>query len=407
MKVLMIAPQPFFEPRGTPISVYQRLLGLSQLGYQVDLLTYPIGNDLVIPGVTIYRTLPLPFIKTVKVGPSFAKLLFDIVLIFHTVWMLLRRRYDAVHSHEESAFFVALLAPLFGTPHVYDMHSSLPNQLVNFNYGHWRLLVKLFEWLEYMVVKTADVVLTIGHDLEEQVFAINPQANHIRIENIITHSDPDNGWSATDLRDELGLTNELCLVYTGTFERYQGLDLLLHSVQQVIVQYPDVRLIMVGGKPEQVEELRAKAAKMGLSEQVRFTGIVPLAESLRFLEMADILVSPRTNGPSVPLKIYTYLHAGRPILATNIPAHVQILNEETAVLTNPTANEYAAGLRQLIGDPALRAQFAQAAKAYAEAEFSFEHYVHRLEKAYLSIKLATRIADLPKQENFHLQSVES
>lgn len=53
MKILMISPEPFFEPRGTPISVYQRLQALSALGYQVDLLTYHVGQDVDIPGLTI------------------------------------------------------------------------------------------------------------------------------------------------------------------------------------------------------------------------------------------------------------------------------------------------------------------------------------------------------------------
>jgi glycosyltransferase involved in cell wall biosynthesis len=406
MKVLMIAPQPFFEPRGTPISVYQRLNGLSELGHEVDLVTYPIGADVEIPGVTIRRTFAVPFIKTIKIGPSFAKIILDIPLFFYTFWLLLTRRYDVIHSHEEGAFFALLLAPLFRTPHIYDMHSSLPKQLANFNFGNYRPFVKLFDRLERRVLKTADVVLTIGRDLEEHVLATDARINHIRIENVAVHNNTADDQPASQLRDELGLTDELCLVYTGTFERYQGLDLLFDSMQQVTAVHPQVRLIMVGGKPGQVAHWQTIVAGMGLAEQVHFVGTVPLAESLRYLDMANILVSPRTEGLSVPLKIYSYLHAGRPMVATNILAHTQVLGEETAVLTDPTPDAYAAGLLQLIADPTLRQQIGEAAYQHAEAEFSFKQYLHKLEKAYLSIQLSTRITDLPKSETLRLQSAE-
>ena len=70
MKILMIAPQPFFEPRGTPISVRQRLTGLTMLGHQVDLATYHLGEDVDLPGLTIYRTPSIFEYQNVK-GRSF------------------------------------------------------------------------------------------------------------------------------------------------------------------------------------------------------------------------------------------------------------------------------------------------------------------------------------------------
>ena len=54
-RVLMLAPEPFFEPRGTPFSEYHRIRALGELGHQVDLVTYPIGRDVALPNLTIYR----------------------------------------------------------------------------------------------------------------------------------------------------------------------------------------------------------------------------------------------------------------------------------------------------------------------------------------------------------------
>jgi hypothetical protein len=73
MRILMIAPEPFLEPRGTPFSVYHRAKALVTLDYEVDLVTYPMGKQVELPGLRVYRAPRLPFMCKVKIGPSLAK----------------------------------------------------------------------------------------------------------------------------------------------------------------------------------------------------------------------------------------------------------------------------------------------------------------------------------------------
>src|SRR5579864_5790765 len=80
VRILMIAPEPFLEPRGTPFSVYHRVKALLTLGYEVDLVTYPIGKQVEMPGLHIYRAPAIPGIRKVKIGPSLAKLPLDALL---------------------------------------------------------------------------------------------------------------------------------------------------------------------------------------------------------------------------------------------------------------------------------------------------------------------------------------
>lgn len=395
MKVLMIAPQPFFEPRGTPISVYQRLHGLSSLGYKVDLITYPIGQDVEIPGVTIHRAPRIPGINKVKIGPSWAKIPLDIMLSLKTLMMVLRQRYDVIHSHEEAAFLAMFLAAVFRIPHIYDMHSSLPKQLANFNFGNFWPIIKIFKFLENLVLKTCDVVLTIGTDLEDYVLFVNRQANHIRIENIAVHNDPSpNAEPADEIGEKLNNPDNFTIVYTGTFEQYQGLDILFQSMRFVKAKYGGIKLVMVGGRPDQISYWKNITTKMGLEKNINFTGIVPLDKSLKYLEIADILVSPRSEGLSVPLKIYSYLHSGKPTVATNITAHTQILNEEIAVLVEPDAVSFADGIIHLIEHPEERSRIGKQARIFAEREFSRKGYLSKLERAYLAIKLSIRISEI-------------
>ena len=148
MLILVLAPQPFFEPRGVPIAVFWRLRALSELGHEVDLLTFHVGQDVSIPEVVHHRTPNIRFIKTIKIGPSLTKLFLDVLLLIKAFRLLRKGRYDILVSTEEASFFGILLAKIFRVRHIYDMHSSLPDQLRDLPKYRFRLLVHLFEWLE-------------------------------------------------------------------------------------------------------------------------------------------------------------------------------------------------------------------------------------------------------------------
>ncbi|MFW6062874.1 MAG: glycosyltransferase family 4 protein [Chloroflexota bacterium] len=396
MKILMIAPQPFFEPRGTPISIYQRLNGLSMLGHEVDLLTIHIGMDVDIPGVRIQRTMPISFIKNIPIGPSAAKLFLDILLFFKAFRVLLRNRYDAVHSHEEAAFFAMILAKIFRVPHVYDMHSSLPKQLENFKFGNGRFFIRLFKALEGAVMRSCGVAMSVGVDLEDYVKENYPTTNHIRVENTAVHNNiPVNEKKARQLRCDLGLDEDRFIVaYTGNFEQYQGIDLVLQAAQKLIEETPALAILLVGGNPEQIVQREAEVREMGLSEHVIFTGTVPLMDSLLYLHIADVLVSPRTEGLSIPLKIYSYLYAGKPTLATNIYAHTQLLTDDMAMLVDPTPQGVFDGLQQLISSAQLRHRLAENAYNFASETYSMDSYLAKLEEAYDSINVSTQVDEL-------------
>src|SRR3954465_14486604 len=114
MRILMIAPEPFFEPRGTPFSEYHRIRALLELGHTVDLVTYPFGRDVSLPGLRVFRCLKPPFISEIGTGPSLAKIPLDFTLTLTTLRRALGDRYDAVHSHEEGSFVGVIVAAMLG-----------------------------------------------------------------------------------------------------------------------------------------------------------------------------------------------------------------------------------------------------------------------------------------------------
>src|SRR5712692_3798604 len=161
VRILMIAPEPFFEPRGTPFSEFHRIRALTELGHQVDLVTYPFGRDVTMPGLRVFRSLRPPLVRGVQVGPSLAKIPLDALLALTVLRRALTKRYDAIHSHEEGGLIGIVLAALLRVPHLYDMHSSLPQQLSNFAYSRSRILARLFGAIERLMIRRSRVIVVI------------------------------------------------------------------------------------------------------------------------------------------------------------------------------------------------------------------------------------------------------
>ena len=114
----MIAPEPFFEPRGTPFSEFHRIRALIALGHQIDLVTYPFGQRVSMPGLRVFRCLRPPLVREVGIGPSLAKLPLDALLALSALRRGLAGRYEAIHSHEEGGLIGPVLAGLLRVPHL-------------------------------------------------------------------------------------------------------------------------------------------------------------------------------------------------------------------------------------------------------------------------------------------------
>jgi glycosyltransferase involved in cell wall biosynthesis len=382
VKILMIAPEPFFEPRGTPFSEYHRIRALLELGHTVDLVTYPFGRDVSLPGLRIFRCLRPPFIRDVGIGPSFAKVPLDLAVALTTLRRAVSERYDVVHSHEEGSFIGVFVAALLGVPHLYDMHSSLPQQLSNFAYSNSRLLRKFFSTMERFVIRRAKVVIVICPQLEETARAIDGAVPIVLIENAPGSGDAPEAGTGLRIRESLGLdTRTPVVLYTGTFEAYQGIDLLFDAARIVAAKRPDVRFVLAGGRPEQIAEARKQVEALGLGTHVVFAGQRPAEEIPAFLDAADVLVSPRSTGTNTPLKIYQYLRSGRPTVATRLVTHTQVLNDDVAILTPATADGFADGILRAIDGPELARTVGERARHLAETKYSYEAYLARTRQA--------------------------
>ena len=392
MKALIIAPQPFFSPRGTPFSVYYRTLVTSELGVKADLLTYGEGLDVDIPGVRIYRVPRFGILGDVKVGPSWVKLFLDIFIMVWTIALLFKRRYNFVHAHEESIFFCCLLKPIFRFKLVYDMHSSLPQQLTNFKFTHSKFLIWLFKTLENTSLRAADAVITICPDLANYVNNLIPSTRkHVLIENSIYENvkvinqcggEKKGSVENDDLTepDEMLPAGKRLVVYAGTLEPYQGIDLLILAFKKVILKDPNALLVIVGGTKTQVKHYLSLAKYHGLDGNILFTGRVPQSSAKQYYRRATVLVSPRIDGTNTPLKIYEQLASGIPLVATNIYSHTQVLSPEVAFLVQPEPEDMARGIIAALNSDALREKMVRNAQKLYEEKYSRPIYEQKMRK---------------------------
>jgi glycosyltransferase involved in cell wall biosynthesis len=383
VRILMIAPEPFFEPRGTPFSEFHRIRALTTLGHEVDLVTYPFGQTVTMRGLRVFRSLRPPFVTHVKIGPSLAKIPLDALLTLTAVRRACTGRYDAIHSHEEGGLIGALLAMVLRVPHLYDMHSSLPQQLTNFAFSRSRVVQRVFRAIERFMIRRSRVVIVICPALQDTVREIDPSAHSVLIENA-----PGSGEEratpeqAVALREALGLNASTPVVlYTGTFEAYQGLDLLFDAMALVHRDRPDARLVLVGGRPDQVEKAREQARRVGIADVTAFAGERPASEIPMYLLACDVLVSPRSRGTNTPLKIYQYLRSGKVIVATRLLTHTQVLSDETAILTGADPAGFADGILAALADRARANGIGERARQLAESKYSYEAYLEKTRQA--------------------------
>jgi glycosyltransferase involved in cell wall biosynthesis len=146
----------------------------------------------------------------------------------------------------------------------------------------------------------------------------------------------------------------------------------------------DARFVFVGGEAEDIEAVKGRLS-VETRERTRFVGKQPPATLPRWMALADILASPRTLGGNTPFKIYTYLASGKPILATRLDTHTQVLSDETAFLVEPTPAGLARGIEAAIANPSERARRAANGRALLDREYSVARYREKVRAAYATL----------------------
>jgi glycosyltransferase involved in cell wall biosynthesis len=378
--ILVIAPQPFYEDRGTPIAIRHVLESLSEGGYTVDLVTYPIGEDVRLPGLRILRG-PNPFgFNRVAIGLSFRKIVLDLVLLPKILRLIRTGNYAYVHAIEELAFLATIPAKKQGLPLVYDMQSSLPEQLAYMAIFSPRWIQNLLRRVErWLLRRVTTTVCSAG--LAKYVRKQVPDAD-VREWLFPSAASTPMSFSRTSALREIRIDpDKKVVVYTGNFQRYQGLSRVLDCVSLVTARRPNVVFLLVGAEGSDKDDLQAEYGDHIRSGKIVLLERQPYNQIRNFMVLADILVSPRDSVGNIPLKVFEYMEMEKPIVASDCHAHRSVLNQDRAVLVGSSPEDWANAIIHLLENSEHAAVLARNSVLYARellTKETFRKMVHGL-----------------------------
>lgn len=378
LRILLLAPEPFYIDRGTPIDVDILVRALSDLGHRVDLVCYPEGEERSYQGVTIHRVgMPASFRRTPP-GFSLRKLAKDLLMIPTVIRLARRHDYDVVHAGEESVFLAMFLRRAFGLPYVYDMDSSIAQQMVE-QIPLLSFAARAFNWAEERAIRGALATAPVCNALAE--LAREKGANFIETLHDISQFEEPSRDPTGFLRAERRIRNPI-LMYVGNLQPYQGVDLLLESYAIALRRGTELDLVIVGGSDAHIEEYRKLAADLGVEARTHFLGPWPYQKLEALLSEADILAAPRIKGINTPMKIFPYLHTGKPVIVTDLPTHNQILDSSVAMLAPPEPDGFASAIETLADDGELRRELGRRGRAFVEQNHTFPAHRARVRRLY-------------------------
>lgn len=363
------------------------------LGWETFHLTTPRqgaapGLEEDVDGWHFYRTLdPLP-----KGLPGLRELREMKINEARIAEVVRQVRPDILHPHSPvlNALPAIRVGRRLGIPVVYEMRASWEDAAVDHgSTTEGSLRYRLSRGLETMALRGADQITTICEGLRGDIMTRGLAADRITVIPNAVDANAFQFGAEPDaaLREELGLTGKTVIGFAGSFYGYEGLHLLVSAIARLIANYPDIRLLLVGGGPRDAA-LHEQAAREGVAERVIFTGRVPHDRVQKYYDLIDVLAYPRLpirlTELVTPLKPLEAMAQGRMFVASDVGGHRELVRHgETGFLfqagsVDALAEAIAGVLERRATWPAIRAR----ARDFVERERTWSNSVARYRDVY-------------------------
>jgi glycogen synthase len=298
---------------------------------------------------------------------------------------------DILHAHSPVLNAVATqrVAEKYNIPWVYEIRAFWEDAAVS-NGGSVEgdLRYRLTRWLETRAVFAANAVGGICQGILGDLKARGVSADKLfTTPNAVDSARFGQKPVDTALALKLGLVGKDVIGFIGSFYDYEGLDILLSAVPELKSLRPDLRVVLVGGGPQE-NALKAQVKKLGLEAIVQFTGRVPNAEVERYYSLMDILVFPRKKQRLTdlvtPLKPLEAMAEYKLVAASDIGGHRELIEDGvTGTLFAPdSASALAKSVADLFENRALWPQRRENARTFVEVERSWARTVENYAPVY-------------------------
>ena len=369
LRVCMLAACPFPANHGTPGSIREMAEALVELNHDVDVVTYQMGEDIPVNGPQLHRIRALTREKTVVVGPTIRRPLYDLQMVFKAISVIRQHQADLIHAHGYEAALIAWICRMVtGKPVVYSAHNTMSDELHTYGVIRPRWVARaLAKGLDTFVPHIGDHCIPHSKNIER--FLHGKGLAH-RCSKVIYKGIDVEAASRGDgntVRQTYGLNDGPVILYAGVLDEFQRIDLLLDAMSVVLRSEPKARLMIVRTVPNpgQEKRLRDDADNRGIAGQVIFTESQTLKSVHDFIHACDIAVVPRPQAPGFAIKILNYMAAKKPCVLFDSSAS-GLVDGVTARLVSPdTGAAMGAAMTELINDPSLRERLAQSGYEYA------------------------------------------
>jgi glycosyltransferase involved in cell wall biosynthesis len=384
LKILMIAPTPYFADRGCHVRIYEEARALRSIGHDVRIVTYHIGRDMA--GIPTERIVKIPWYKKLSAGPSWHKLYLD-VLLFFKAWQVARDFCpDVLHAHlHEGAFLGAFLKKFLKVPMVFDYQGSLSGEMEDHGYlNKGSLLYRLFASLENFIHRQSDVIV-VSSGQSAKLLCTEWAISETKLAKVIDAVDTEffSPVGAAELKLKLNLPSGLpVVVFTGILSSYQGIDLLLESAAFLKKSRVNIHFLVVGFPEEQYCQ---RALDMGIDDLITFTGKVPYDEIPNYLGVGDIAVSPKISTTEANLKLFNYMACGLPTVVFEAEVNREILEDSGVYAKFGDSEDLAKVLEVLSQDKVRMAELAAKARNDAVSRHSWTSRATNLEELYIKL----------------------
>jgi glycosyltransferase involved in cell wall biosynthesis len=331
--VLMVAPTSFFSDYGCSVRILEEIRALQGLGHRVVVCTYRNGQG--VSGMTIRRTLGIPFRGHYEVGSSLHKVAFDLLLFWTVLFAALRDRPDVIHAHmHEGALIGNLVGRLLRIPLVFDFQGSLTGEMMDHGFLHKEsLFYGPLRWLERTIDSASPTILTSSKNARRMLmtdFGCPPEkvvavSDCVDCKTFYPRQESEEAELA-DRRAMLGIPpGRKLVVYLGLLADYQGTDLLLQAAARLLQQRDDLHFLIMGFPA--VAYYQEMAMRLGVFEHTTFTGKVPYELARDHLAVGEVAVAPKLSLTEGNGKVLNYMAMGLPIAAFETPVSREYLGD--------------------------------------------------------------------------------
>jgi glycosyltransferase involved in cell wall biosynthesis len=326
LRVLMIAPTPFFADRGCHVKILEEVRALAKRNITVRVVTYHIGRD--VKGVDTDRIVNIPWYKKLEAGPSIHKYYLDLILAVKAIKVAIRFKPDIIHAHLHEGVFVGRILQIFiKKPLIADYQGSMTGEMLDHGFVKKKSLsYKFNNWLEKSINRWPQKIIFSSSQAKD-FFIANFPGNADKVVSFVEGTNTEEfhpGYDGTSLRKKLNLDPaKKIVIYLGVLTKYQGIDILISSIPDIVSRYKDVHFI-IAGFPD-VDYYKDMASRAGISGFVTFTGKISHEEVPLFLNLGDIAVSLKLSQTEANGKLFGYMAVGLPCVVFDTKTNREIL----------------------------------------------------------------------------------